>query len=96
MTDGVLSAFGLHNPAGPDEEPPLWAFTPQLRISGLLAWQARGVGEMTPESVRALTGQTVIFDWRGFRAVYRLKQWHPVDAWARQGDCGYFDAEWPD
>ena len=39
--DGILSAFGLHNPAGPDEEPPLWAFTPQLRISGLLAWQAR-------------------------------------------------------
>ena len=44
VTGGVLSAFGLHNPAGPDEEPPLWAFTPQLRISGLLAWQARRGG----------------------------------------------------
>jgi hypothetical protein len=96
MTDGVLSAFGLHNPAGPDDEPPLWAFTPQLRISGLLAWQARGVGEMTPERVQALAGQTVIFDWRGFRAVYLLKEWHPADGWGGEGDCGYFDAVWPD
>lgn len=96
MKDGTLSAFGWHNPAGPDEEPPLWAFTPQLRISGLLAWQARGVGEMTPEAVGALTGQTVIFAWSGFRRVYRLATWHPVDDYFGDKGYGYFDAEWPD
>ena len=51
---------------------------------------------MTPERVQALAGQTVIFDWRGFRAVYLLKEWHPADGWGGEGDCGYFDAVWPD
>jgi hypothetical protein len=95
VSDGVLSAFGAHIPAGPEEEPPLWAFAPRLRISGLLAWQARGVGEMTPEGVRALAGQTVIFAWHGFRRIYLLTEWHPADDFG-EGTCGYFMAEWPD
>jgi hypothetical protein len=96
MEDGTLSCFGSYVPVSADEEPPLWAFTPQMRISGLLAWQARGAGAMTPESVAALAGQTVIFAWEGFRRVYRLMEWHPDDDWCGDGGFGFFDAEWPD
>ena len=66
----------------------LAGFGPRERISGRLAWIARGVGPMTPGAMPGLVGQTVKFVDGDSRLVYRLI------AWSESG--GYYEAEWPD
>ena len=63
-------------------------FRPRERISGRLAWIARGVGPMTPDALAGLVGQTVKFLDGETRLIYRLTAWNAAG--------GYYEAEWPD
>lgn len=63
-------------------------YLPKIRITGRLAWLARGVGPMTDDALPDLVGATVIFNDSDGRHIYRLTAWHPAE--------GYYDAEWPD
>jgi hypothetical protein len=73
-------------------QPEEW--TPRVRISGILAWQALGVPagteHMTAERLAGLVGQVITFAPLdgSERYVYRLTAWHEDGQW--------FDAEWPD